>query len=106
MANSISGIGGSAPSPQIDLLGTSAAAKQTVLGGSQGAGEITSPTSEGEATSLSSLGSFIARASALASSQSSIRPEVVASLKSQIAAGTYKPDPDEVAARIAAALKS
>jgi len=106
MANSISGIGGSASSPQVDLLETSAATKQAALGGSQGASEITSPAVESDATSLSSLGSFIARMSALAAGQSSIRPEVVASLKSQIAAGTYKPDLNEVAARLAAALKS
>ncbi len=106
MANSISGIGGSTSSPQVDLLGTSAAIRQAGVGGPQGASEITSPAVEGDATSLSNLGSFMSRASALAAGQSSIRPDVVASLKSQIAAGTYKPDPNEVAARIAAALKS
>jgi flagellar biosynthesis anti-sigma factor FlgM len=106
MANSITGIGGSSSSPQVDLLSTSVATKQAALGGSQVSNENTSPTVENDATSLSSLGSFIAKVSALAAGQSSIRPEVVASIKAQITAGTYRPDPDKVAARVAAALTS
>src|SRR5271156_3807119 len=104
MANSIQGIGGSSSSQQVDLLETSRAAQQNVQTTPQSASDPASPT--GEAASLSNLGSFIATAVKLAGTQSSIRPDKVASLKAQITAGTYQPDPDAVAARVAAALKS
>jgi flagellar biosynthesis anti-sigma factor FlgM len=106
MANSIPGIGGSSSSAQVDLLETSRAAQQSVQSTPQSASDPASPASVGEATSLSILGSFIATVAKLAGSQSSIRPDKVASLKAQITAGTYRPDPDAVAARVAAAFKS
>jgi len=106
MANSIPGIGGSSPGPQIDLLETSRASKQGVQGASSSASDRAPSTPVSDATELSNLGNFIARAAKLAGAQGSIRPEVVAALKAQIAAGTYRPDPDEVASRVAAALKS
>lgn len=106
MANSIPGIGGSSASQQVDIVETSRASKQSVQGTSQSASDPASSPQASDSTSLSNLGNFIATAAKLAGAQSSIRPEVVASLKAQIAAGTYHPDPDEVAARVAAALKS
>jgi anti-sigma28 factor (negative regulator of flagellin synthesis) len=53
---------------------------------------------------LSALGNFIGTAAKAAMAQNSFRADLVASLKAQIAAGTYHPDPDEVAARVAAAI--
>lgn len=105
MANSIPGVGGSSSSPQVDILGTSRASTQSVQPTAQSASNSAS-VQLSDATNLSSLGNFIATAVQLAATQSSIRPEVVASLKAQIAAGTYSPDPDEVAASVAAALKA
>jgi flagellar biosynthesis anti-sigma factor FlgM len=106
MANSIPGIGGSSASQQVDIVETSRASKQSVQGTSQSASEPASSPQSSDSTSLSNLGNFIATAAKLAGAQSSIRPEVVASLKAQIAAGTYHPEPDEVAASVAVALRS
>ena len=106
MANSIPGIGGSSASRQVDIVETSRASKQGVAGTSQSASDRAASPPASDTTDLSNLGNFIADAAKAASAQSSIRPELVASLKAQIAAGTYRPDPDEVAARVAAALKS
>jgi flagellar biosynthesis anti-sigma factor FlgM len=106
MANSIPGIGGSSSSQQVDIGETSRASKQSVQGASQNSGDLASPVQVGDTTSLSNLGNFIATAVRRAGGQSSIRPEVVASLKAEIAAGTYHPDPNEVAASVAASLRS
>lgn len=106
MANSIAGIGGSSASQQVDIVETSRASKKGVHGASTNANDQASSTPSNDATNLSSLGSFIATVAKLAGPQGSIRPEVVAALKERIAAGTYRPDPDEVAARIEDALKS
>jgi flagellar biosynthesis anti-sigma factor FlgM len=105
MANSITGIVGTAAG-QADLLATSQASQQTVQGASPSANDPAPTTQISDATNLSSLGSFIATAAKRASGQSSMRSDVVASLKAQIASGTYHPDPNAVAARVAAALKS
>jgi flagellar biosynthesis anti-sigma factor FlgM len=105
MANSITGIGGAAAG-QTDLLQTSQATQQTVQGQSPSANDPLATTQISDATSLSSLGSFIATAAKRASGQSSTRSDLVASLRAQIASGTYHPDPNAVAARVAAALKS
>ena len=105
MANSIPGIGGSSSSSQVDLLETSSASKPGVQVASSSTGELASPQQANDATDLSNLGKFIATAVKSAGARSSIRPDVVASFKAQLAAGTYHPDPNEVAARVAAALK-
>lgn len=105
MANSIPGIGGSSPSPQVDIVETSRASKQGIGGSPQSAGDSATSRPASDTTDLSKLGSFIAGVAKAANSQSSIRPGLVASLKAQIASGTYHPDPDEVAARVAAAIK-
>jgi anti-sigma28 factor (negative regulator of flagellin synthesis) len=105
MANSIPGVSGSASSAQVDIVETSRASKQEVQGATQSAAEPASSLLAGDATVLSNLGTFIATAARTASLRSSIRPDLVASLKAQLAAGTYHPDPDEVAARVVAAIK-
>jgi len=105
MANSIPGIGGSSSSPPIDLADTSRASKKDVQGVLPGAGAPASSLRAGDAIDLSNLGTFIATAAKQAGAQSSTRPELIVSLRAQIAAGTYHPDPDEVAARVAAAIK-
>ncbi len=106
MANSIAGIGGSSSSQPVDIAETSRAAKQGVQESSTNPNDPVASTPGGDATELSNLGSFIATAAKLAGAQGSIRPAVVAALKGQIAAGAYRPDLDQVAARVAAALKS
>jgi flagellar biosynthesis anti-sigma factor FlgM len=58
-----------------------------------------------DATSLSPLSTMLTSATQAASAQQSLRSDLVASLKAQIANGSYRPDPDAVAARVAAALK-
>jgi negative regulator of flagellin synthesis FlgM len=103
MANSITSIGGSSPNNQVDLLETTRATQQSVQG-TQSSTAIAPQA--GDATNLSSLGNLIATAVKHASGQSSMRSDLVASLKAQIAAGTYNPDPNEVAARVAAAINS
>jgi flagellar biosynthesis anti-sigma factor FlgM len=105
MANSIPGVGSTSPN-QVDLAETSQASKQSVQGTPQNAGD-TSPTQQAsDKAELSALGSLIASASKAAASRSTIRFALVASLKAQIAAGTYHPDPDEVAASVAASIKA
>lgn len=106
MANSIPGIGGSSSSQQVDVSETSRATKRSVQDAAQIANDPAPPGQASDATSLSNLGSFIATAARRAGGQGSVRPEVVASLRAQIAAGTYQPDPDEVASRVAVALRS
>jgi len=105
MANSILGVGGSPSSQQSGMVETSGASKRDVQSTSQTASDLASSEQPSDTTDLSDLGSFIATAAKQAGAQSSIRPDLVASLKAQLAAGTYHPDPDEVAARVAAAIK-
>jgi flagellar biosynthesis anti-sigma factor FlgM len=58
-----------------------------------------------DAASLSPLGGALGSATRAAASLGSFRPELVAAIKSKIAAGSYKPDPNAVASRVALALK-
>lgn len=104
MANSIAGVGGASPSPQTDILEVSRAPQNSVQGSPRST-SAAEPPKINDATELSSLGNFIATAAKRASGQSSMRSDLVASLKAQIAAGAYHPDPNEVAARVAAAIK-
>ena len=106
MANSISGVGGSSSAAQVDILQTSRASKQGVQGATQSVSDPASSAQTGDATVLSNLGNLIANAAKLAGTQGAIRPEVVASFKAQLSAGTYHPDPDAVATSVAAALKT
>ena len=105
MATSILGVGGSPSSQQSGTVETPRASTRGVQGASQTASNTVSSLQASDTTDLSDLGSFIATAAKQAGAQSSIRPDVVASLKAQLAAGTYHPDLDEVAARVAAAIK-
>ena len=106
MANSIVVIGNASSSQPIDLAEASRASKQNAQGLSQKVSDASSEPSPSVATDLSDLGNFITSTAKEASSQSSIRTELVSSLKAQIATGTYRPDPNEVATRVAAAIGS
>ncbi|HJU09811.1 MAG TPA: flagellar biosynthesis anti-sigma factor FlgM, partial [Candidatus Binataceae bacterium] len=61
-------------------------------------------SSASDQTALSGLADRIRLAISQANSLSSFRPELVAQLKTAIANQTYSPEPDLVAARVAAAI--
>ena len=103
MANPIQGVGGALPAPQIENAGASQASRQSVSASPQAA-DVAPQQQAGDGADLSALGNFIGTAAKAAMAQNSFRADLVASLKAQIAAGTYHPDPDEVAARVAAAI--
>ena len=98
--NSIQDKIGIANPPAIEPAGKPAAPAAGATQRSQEGGPVT------DTTSLSALGDAVSTAARSAAAQSSFRPELVASLKSRIAAGTYNPDPAAVANGVAAALKS
>jgi anti-sigma28 factor (negative regulator of flagellin synthesis) len=106
MANSITGVGSASSGAQAELIQTSRTSQQGVQNASQSAEVASLPSQVTDATDLSNLGNLIATAAKRAGGQSSIRSGLVASLKAQISAGTYNPDPNQVAARVAAAIKS
>jgi len=104
MANSVTGIGG-ASSPQsepLEIAGTSKADAQA--GSLTGTGSSSEPQAS-DATELSNVAAVIA-ASRRAATAPTIRTSLVSSLRAQIAAGTYRPNLDDVAARVAVAIKS
>ena len=106
MANSITGVGGASSGGQAELIQTSRTSQQGVQNASRTGEAASAPGQVTDATDLSKLGNLIATAAKRAGGQSSIRSDLVASLKAQISAGTYNPDPNQVAARVAAAIKS
>jgi anti-sigma28 factor (negative regulator of flagellin synthesis) len=106
MANSITGVGSSSPGGQAELIQTSRTSQQGVQNASPSVDVAAPPAQVGDATDLSNLGNLIATAAMRAGAQPSIRSGLVASLNAQIAAGTYNPDLNHVAARVAAAIKS
>jgi len=55
-------------------------------------------------TSLSGLGQFLGTVTRIASSLSSFRADAVARVKSQIASGSYAPNPSSVAQKILRAI--
>ena len=59
-----------------------------------------------DATNLSPLSNFLGAAIRGAQSQSPVRPDVVAQIRAQLAAGTYQPDKTAVAASVYRALKA
>lgn len=59
-----------------------------------------------DSTRLTPLGGLLGPARQTAGSIESFRPDVVASVKQQVASGTYRPDPNLVAQRVAAALNA
>jgi len=105
MANSIQGVGGS-NSPAGQAQTAAASVKPIAERASQAGLDGTGARPVSDATDLSTLGNFVKSTTVAASSRSSFRPELVASLKSQIAAGDYHPDPSAVAARVAAAIRA
>jgi hypothetical protein len=104
MANSIQGIGGSAPARPAQTA--AATVKQSTAPPAQAVLDGTESRPISDATDLSSLGSFIKSTTVAATSRSSFRPELVASLRSQIVAGDYHPNPTAVAARVAVAIRA
>jgi len=64
------------------------------------------PPAPADATSLSPLTNFLGTAISGAQSQSSVRPDLVAQLRAQLAAGTYQPDKTAVAASVYRAIKA
>ncbi len=63
------------------------------------------PSVGGDKTTLSPLGGLFSSSLRSASAMSSFRAGRVAELKAAVANGTYKPDLDKVAERVAQALK-
>ncbi len=102
MANPVQGVGGALSAPQIENAGAS---RQSAGAPSQAA-DVALQQQPGDRADLSALGKLIGTAAKAAIAQNSFRADLVASLKAQIAAGAYHPDPDEVAARVAAAIRS
>jgi flagellar biosynthesis anti-sigma factor FlgM len=105
MANPVQGVGGALSAPQIENAGASQASRQSAGAPSQAA-DVALQQQPGDRADLSALGKLIGTAAKAAIAQNSFRTDLVASLKAQIAAGAYHPDPDEVAARVAAAIRS
>ena len=104
MANSVQGIGGASPASQVQT--TAASVKQTTERPAHAALDGTGARPVSDATDLSTLGKFIRSTTVVASSRSSFRPELVASVQSRIAAGQYHPNPDSVATRVAMAIRA
>jgi hypothetical protein len=104
MANPVQGVGGGLSAAQIEIAGAAQAAPQSITASSR-ATAVASQQQPTDATDLSALGSLLGSAVKLASAQTSFRAGLVSSLKAQIAAGSYRPDPDMVAARVAAGIK-
>jgi flagellar biosynthesis anti-sigma factor FlgM len=102
MANTITGIAPSA-SQQTDPVEISGASKPDATTTAQAADSSTSASQASDATELSNVATIIA-ASRQAAAQPAIRSQLVASLRAQIASGTYHPDPNDVAARVAEAI--
>jgi len=105
MANSILGIINNASSQKADATKTSGAGKTLAQNALQ-ADEQPPLSQIHDAPELSDLGALVATVAKRAGTQGSIRSDLVASLRAQISAGTYNPDPDEVAASVAAAMRS
>jgi anti-sigma28 factor (negative regulator of flagellin synthesis) len=82
---------------------SSTAAVAARVQSAQDAAKVEAPPKD--AASFSPLSAMLTSATQAASAQQSIRTNLVAMLKSQIADGSHRPDPDAVAARVAAALK-
>jgi anti-sigma28 factor (negative regulator of flagellin synthesis) len=102
MANSIRDIAGALAGVQVELAtGVSSASVPTATGGLND-NSVQAPAADYAA--FSALADRVRAAIGQASSLSSFRPELVAQLKSAIANQSYNPQPEQVAARIAAAI--
>jgi flagellar biosynthesis anti-sigma factor FlgM len=71
------------------------------------AGAVADPSTQpiSDLTNLSAVAGVLGAAAKTASSLSPIRAGLVARIKQQIASGTYRPNPNAVAARVALALR-
>jgi anti-sigma28 factor (negative regulator of flagellin synthesis) len=100
MANSVRDISGTLPGSQVEpsTATRNASVRNTAVESSADG------LPANDLTALSGLADQIGAAINQAGSLSSFRPEVVAQLKSAIANQSYTPPPDQVAARIAAAI--
>jgi anti-sigma28 factor (negative regulator of flagellin synthesis) len=101
MANSIRDIAGTLPGSQVE--------PSTRTGGASvhshaAASSDNNVQPAGDHTALSGLADTVRAAVSQASALSSFRPELVAQLKLAIASQSYTPEPDQLAARIAAAI--
>jgi anti-sigma28 factor (negative regulator of flagellin synthesis) len=102
MANSIWDIAGAVAGAQVEpATGVPSASVPNAPASSNDNG-LQAPS--GDHTALSALADTIQEVIRQASSLSSFRPELVAQLKSAIANQSYNPQPEQVAARIAAAI--
>jgi anti-sigma28 factor (negative regulator of flagellin synthesis) len=101
MANSIRDIAGTLPGSQV--------ASSTRTGGASVRNHAAESSDNNvqparDHTALSGLADTVRAAISQAGALSSFRPELVAQLKSAIASQSYTPEPDQVAARIAAVV--
>jgi anti-sigma28 factor (negative regulator of flagellin synthesis) len=101
MANSIRDIAGTLPGSQVEPSTRTGGASVSNYAAESSANDV-QPASDH--TALSGLADAVRAAISQASALSSFRPELVAQLKSAIASQSYTPEPDQVAARIAAAV--
>lgn len=101
MSNSIGEMNGTLTGVPIETTG--AAASGGSARDSKPAADAPAPASD--AANLSPLGDVLGAAAHAGASLKSFRPELVAAIKSKIAAGAYNPDPNAVAGSVARALK-
>jgi len=101
MSNSIREMNGALASVPIETAGT--AGSGTSAQGGKPTADAAAPV--GDAANLSPLGDLLGAATHAAASLKSFQPELVAAIKSKIAAGTYQADPNAVASRVAGALR-
>ena len=103
MANSIPSLGTTSgnQSEPLEISGTS---KPDVKATAQTKDGSASVHESSDATEFSNVATVIA-ASRQAATRPAVRTELVNSLRAQIASGTYRPDPDLVAARVAAGIR-
>ncbi len=102
------------PSSILDVASASAAAIEKIdasAGPQDVSAKNAAPANEqqpapADATNLSPLSNFLGAAIRGAQSQSPVRPNVVAQIRAQLAAGTYQPDKTAVAASVYRALKA
>lgn len=103
MANSIRDIPGASTNPIVASdVGATASGRRTDVRRPEPPDQVALDT---VTTTLTSLGSVLGAANKAASKLSSFRVGLVAALRTGIASGTYRPDPNSVARRVAAALR-
>jgi flagellar biosynthesis anti-sigma factor FlgM len=104
MPNSISDINSALGAGAVENVGAVGSASRVGPPTSTPASETSAtPT---DSTSISSIGNLLSGVTQSARAQQSVRPDVVARIKSQLAAGTYKPDATAVAASVYRAIRA